>query len=276
MLKVLHHIASHSEPAIKTCFKEHYERLVILLEQAINTDTDVFVEVLSILANLHFAEYDFSSLLQRHNLLGVLLTIFQQCAEGFMDEDVLLEVTGLVGSICHHAGTAQLLVDSGLVRGCGVGVFGAPQPGGITPFSPSKANQLVQLVLDKRSDTFFHPVLAFTCHQMLLFDATRAVLVADPGVVTFLVDCWANGEPDVQEAMEAALDALIAADPAQWGARIMARKFERYNREWLAAVQGGAPAAVSRVVVPGSPSREDGEERLMTFMDFKHQTHVSG
>lgn len=105
-----------------------------------------------------------------------------------------------------------------------------------------------------------------------MFGATRAALVAEPGVLTFLVDCWVSGEPDVQEAMEAALDALIAADPGQWEARIKTLKFERYNRDWLAAVQG-APAAHGRMAgpstSPGSP-KEDGGERLMTFMDFKH------
>lgn len=115
MLKVLHHIAAQDDADIKGCFREHYERLVLLLQQTQQSDTDAFVEVLSILSNLHFPEFDFLGLLRRHNLLAVLLSIVQQCGEGFMDEDVLLEVAGLVGSICHHPGTAQLISESGMV-----------------------------------------------------------------------------------------------------------------------------------------------------------------
>lgn len=126
---------------------------------------------------------------------------------------------------------------------------------------------MVKLVLGKGADSFYHTVLAFTCHQMLLFDSTRQVLLAEPGVLTFLVDCWASGEPEVQEAMEAALDALVAADPAQWQDHVRTLKFERYNRDWLAAVRG-ASASASGTVAPRSAG--DGpHDRLMTFMDFK-------
>lgn len=131
----------------------------------------------------------------------------------------------------------------------------------------AQAQEMVKLVQSKGTDSFYHTVLAFTCHQMLLFEATRQVLVAEPGVLTFLVECWASGEPEVQEAMEAALDALVAADPAQWQEHIRTLKFERYNRDWLAAVRG-ASASASGSVIPRSAG--DGlHDRLMTFLDFK-------
>ena len=126
---------------------------------------------------------------------------------------------------------------------------------------------MVKLVQSKGTDSFYHTVLAFTCHQMLLFEATRTVLMAEPSVLMFLVECWATGEPEVQEAMEAALDALMVADPAQWQDHIRALKFEHYNRDWLAAVRG-ASASTGGTAAPRSAG--DGpHDRLMTFMDFK-------
>lgn len=134
------------------------------------------------------------------------------------------------------------------------------------PPTLTQAKEMVKLVLSKSADSFYHTVLAFTCHQMLLFDSTRQVLLAEPGVLTFLIECWATGEPEVQEAMEAALDALVAADPAQWQEHIRTLKFERYNREWLAAVRGAS--ASSGTVAPRSAG--DGpHDRFMTFTDFQ-------
>jgi len=167
--KVIRNLAQQESLAVRRRFGPYIEQLVLLLK-APEITAELFVEVLGCLANLYLPEFDFFTLVRKHDLLHFLATYAQP---GAVDDDILLEVVMFVGVLCNE-GTAPLLVESGLV------------------------NTLFALMGEKKEDDEFVLQIAFAFNKLMVYDSTRNALLGSTQVVFYLVDLLQDKNKEVR------------------------------------------------------------------------------
>mmetsp|Transcript_8017 Transcript_8017/g.22989 ORF Transcript_8017/g.22989 Transcript_8017/m.22989 type:complete len:794 (-) Transcript_8017:446-2827(-) len=209
IFKVARNISQH-DLAIKKMFQPYMEPLVELLK-APNINSDLFVEVLGTLANLHITEFNFEALVQKHDLLNFISEFAQP---GIVEDDILLEIVIFVGTLCNE-GTAAKIVKSGLVT------------------------KLYHLMSEKKEDDEFVLQIAYTFQKLLMFPATKEELLNSTSVVFYLVDLLQDNNKEVRRTASKALD-VVQDTSEEWATKLRAIKFETHNQEWLEVVDSMA------------------------------------
>ena len=82
-----------------------------MLAKKCKTD-DFLVEVLGTLANLAVPKYNWSAVIQEHELLDFLA---KHLVPGYSEDDIVLEVIILIGTMCQDKKAATLMTNSSVI-----------------------------------------------------------------------------------------------------------------------------------------------------------------
>ena len=170
-------------------------------------DSDVLVEIIGSLASLTADEVDWQNLCTKYELTSNLNKFL---VPGFVEDDIVLEVIMLVGSIAGESECSQLISHSNLVRGL------------YTIFSEDDDDMLAQL--------------CWTFYMLMRHEDTRNIILDQTHVVEKLIELlMPERHPLVSKMADTALDVVMEADE-ELAVPIKQRKFQVHNREWLAKI----------------------------------------
>ena len=203
--KVIRNLSERGD-RVKAKFAPYLPELIRALKEE-EPGSDLMVEVLGTLGNLHCASLDMTETCVEHGLFEYAAILL---SPGEVDDDVALEAVVFVGSVvCEE--NARLVVDAGLVE------------------------SIYALMREKKDDDEFVLQIAHAFRRMLRCGATRDALVRSTQAVFYLVDLLQDVNDDVRKTADAALDAVMDADE-ELAVQIRRLKFEAHNAEWLDAV----------------------------------------
>jgi hypothetical protein len=147
LLKMLRVVSQH-EGATKSLFVPYVSDLAGIVRTA--ADEELVVECLGILGNLSLPELDFESLVTEFELIPF---INEKLMPGAAEDDLILEVVVLVGTIARDEGCATLLAKSGIIQ------------------------NLILLLNSKQEDDEVVLQIVYVFYQMIFHKDTRDVIV---------------------------------------------------------------------------------------------------
>ena len=203
--KVIRNLSERGD-RVKAKFAPYLPEMIRALKEE-EPGSDLMVEVLGTLGNLHCPSLDMTETCVEHGLLEYAAILL---SPGEVDDDVALEAVVFVGSVVSEA-NARLVVDAGLVE------------------------SIYALMREKKDDDEFVLQIAHAFRKMLRCGATRDALVRSTQAVFYLVDLLQDVNEAVRGTADAALDAVMDADE-ELAVQIRRLKFEAHNAEWLDAV----------------------------------------
>lgn len=208
--KLLRNLSQHQSSSVKARFKDYVDKFIILMKSPETTNSpELLVEILGTLGNLTNLDMDFEEHVRTHDLLYFLSMHLQS---GLIEDDIILEVTIFIGTLCDSLETAEMIVSSGLV------------------------SKLYHLMSDKKGDDEMILQIIFTFARLLQFAPTREVLLRQTQVVYYLIDLIYDQNKEVRRIASVSLDTIMDHDE-EWAIQIRRLKFETYNREWLESTE---------------------------------------
>ena len=206
--KLLRNLSQHQGSNVKSRFKDYVDKFILLMKSP-DTSPELLVEILGTLGNLTNLDMEFEEHVRRHDLLYFLSMHLQS---GLIEDDIILEITIFIGTLCDSLETAEMIVDSGLV------------------------SKLYHLMSDKKGDDEMILQIIFTFARLLQFSPTREILLRQTQVVYYLIDLIYDKNKEVRKIASVSLDTIMDHDE-EWAIQIRRLKFETYNREWLEATE---------------------------------------
>ena len=205
LLKLLRGLAAHEGPAQRLA--PYTADLVQLLQQL--EMPELLVELLGMLGALPLHcmpelpriahKYDLVDLLQRH------------LTPGYTEDDVLLEVIVLIGSLAGSEQLAATMADTRILR------------------------SLYLLITEKQEDDELVLQILFALYRFLQADESRQSLLSQTQLVIYLLDLLLDKSSAIRKMSASCLD-VVAEFDEHWASQIRQRKFQMHNKEWLEVI----------------------------------------
>jgi hypothetical protein len=193
----------------------------ILVEIMLEEDNhDLIVEILGCLANMTVydlpATSNWSKLLREYNLINYFSKFL---VPGMAQNDVVLEIVILIGSIATDAPACSILAQGNLIP------------------------TLYQLMKDKTDDTEIL-LQSLNCFDKLLYtQASREVVMYNTRIFADIIESLTHRSAAVRAMAEKMSEFVLEHDRkpdgsvGQLGKQVIKRRFESYNKVWLANTQ---------------------------------------
>ncbi|TPP58871.1 Kinesin-associated protein 3 [Fasciola gigantica] len=213
-------------------------------------DEDFVLESLGCLANLNLKDLDFSRVLTELKLLdwirdklttvskgekrmnstgykshlplpsdlmstASVLPCFPVCS----DDDLILEVVRLVGTVCQDPAAAKIVADADLIP------------------------VLIQLLNAKQEDDEIVCQIVHVFYQLVIHEETRSKLVHSSQAPAYLIDLMHDKNNEVRRLCDISLD-IISDFDSNWGTRIQADRFRWHNSQWLEMIDSASNPTV--------------------------------
>jgi len=175
-----------------------------------STHSDLLVELLGILGNLSGPGINWVKLAEDHNLVPLLTKFLQP---GVVEDDVILEAIIVLGTIASDPKSANLLLN------------------------PTTIPSLAELIVNKQEDDEIVLQCVYTFYRLLLLPEPREMLLKQTQVPSYFIYLLYDKNAEIQKLADQALDLIMDYD-TEWAKKIRKKKFQRYNSEWIKAVQG--------------------------------------
>ncbi|GAA50822.1 kinesin-associated protein 3 [Clonorchis sinensis] len=204
-------------------------------------DEDFVLECLGCLANLSLKDLDFSRILTE---LGLLQWIKQRlsvressAAVGSIsgispydwdtDDDVLLEVIKLTGTICQDPAAAEKLSHAEIVE------------------------KLINILKCKFEDDEIVCQIVHVFYYLVFHKRTIEMTVKSTQVPAYLIDLMHDKNAEIRRVCDLALD-IIAEYDRNWGTRIQAERFRWHNSQWLDMID----SATNHTIIGNDPATD--------------------
>ncbi|KAG5445763.1 Kinesin-associated protein 3, partial [Clonorchis sinensis] len=204
-------------------------------------DEDFVLECLGCLANLSLKDLDFSRILTE---LGLLQWIKQRlsvressAAVGSIsgispydwdtDDDVLLEVIKLTGTICQDPAAAEKLSHAEIVE------------------------KLINILKLKQEDDEIVCQIVHVFYYLVFHKRTIEMTVKSTQVPAYLIDLMHDKNAEIRRVCDLALD-IIAEYDRNWGTRIQAERFRWHNSQWLDMID----SATNHTIIGNDPTTD--------------------
>ncbi|XP_077450880.1 kinesin-associated protein 3a isoform X1 [Stigmatopora argus] len=206
VMKMIRNISQHNGTT-KSLFLDHVGDLAaqISLEQS----EEYMIECLGTLANLTIPDLDWALVLKEYNLVPYLK---DRLKPGAAEDDLILEVVILIGTVSMDDSCAAMLAKSGIIPA------------------------LIELLNAKQEDDEFVCQIVYVFYQMVFHKATRDVIIKDTQAPTYLIDLMHDSNAEIRKVCDNTLDIITEYDE-EWGKRIQNEKFRWYNCQWLEMVE---------------------------------------
>ncbi|XP_061681080.1 kinesin-associated protein 3a isoform X2 [Syngnathoides biaculeatus] len=206
LMKMIRNISQHNGPT-KSLFLDHVGDLAAQINLE-NTEEYV-IECLGSLANLTIPDLDWALVLKEYNLVPYLK---DRLKPGAAEDDLILEVVILIGTVSMDDSCAAMLAKSGIIPA------------------------LIELLNAQQVDDEFVCQIVYVFYQMVFHKATRDVIINDTQAPTYLIDLMHDNNAEIRKVCDNTLD-IIAEYDEEWGKRIQNEKFRWYNCQWLEMVE---------------------------------------
>ncbi|KAM9331295.1 kinesin-associated protein 3 [Gastrophryne carolinensis] len=207
LMKMIRNISQHDGPT-KNLFIDYVGDLAAQISNA--GEEEFVVECLGTLANLTIPDLDWQLVLQEYKLVPYLKEKLQP---GVAEDDLVLEVVVMLGTVSMDDSGAALLAKSG--------------------FIPA----LIQLLNAQQEDDEFVCQIIYVFYQMVFHQATRNAILKETQVPAYLIDLMHDKNDEIQKVCHDTLD-IVAEWDKEWAQKIKSEKFRWHNSQWLEMVEG--------------------------------------
>ncbi|XP_051926084.1 kinesin-associated protein 3a [Hippocampus zosterae] len=206
LMKMIRNISQHAGPT-KSLFLDHVGDLAAQIDA--EKAEEYVIECLGTLANLTIPDLDWALVLKEYRLVPYLK---ERLKPGAAEDDLILEVVILIGTVSMDDSCAAMLAKSGIIPA------------------------LIELLNAQQEDDEFVCQIVYVFYQMVFHKATRDVIIKDTQAPTYLIDLMHDSNAEIRKVCDNTLD-IIAEYDDEWGKRIQNEKFRWYNCQWLEMVE---------------------------------------
>ncbi|CAK6977724.1 kinesin-associated protein 3a isoform X1 [Scomber scombrus] len=206
VMKMIRNLSQHNG-STRSLFLDHVGDLAV---QISDDEAEEFViECLGTLANLTIPDLDWALVLQDYNLVPYLKN---RLKPGSAEDDLILEVVIMIGTVSMDDSCAALLAKSGIIPA------------------------LIELLNAQQEDDEFVCQIVYVFYQMVFHKATRDVIIKDTQAPAYLIDLMHDSNAEIRKVCDNTLD-IIAEYDEEWGKKIQNEKFRLHNGQWLEIVK---------------------------------------
>ncbi|XP_033122038.1 kinesin-associated protein 3-like [Anneissia japonica] len=206
LLKMIRNISQHDGPT-KTSFIEFISNIAEVIRQS--EDEDLVLEALGILANLTIPDLDYELIVREYQLVP---WIKERLQPGAAEDDLVLEVVMLVGTVATDDSCAAVLAKSGIIQ-C-----------------------LIDLLNAKQEDDEIVCQIVYVFYQMVFHEATRQVIIRETQAPDYLIDLMHDKNVEIRKVCDNTLDIICEFDE-ECAKKIKLEKFRWHNSQWLEMVE---------------------------------------
>ncbi|XP_060773419.1 kinesin-associated protein 3a [Neoarius graeffei] len=206
MMKMIRNISQHDGPS-KNLFIDYVGDFAAQIGQ--NEDEEFMIECLGTLANLTIPDLDWELVLKEYNLVPFLK---DHLKPGSAEDDLVLEVVILIGTVSMDDSCAAMLAKSGIIPA------------------------LIELLNAQQEDDEFVCQIVYVFYQMVFHQATRDVIIKETQAPAYLIDLMHDKNAEICKVCDNTLD-IIAEYDEEWGRKIQNEKFRWHNSQWLEMVE---------------------------------------
>ncbi|XP_052673915.1 kinesin-associated protein 3-like [Crassostrea angulata] len=206
LMKMIRNLSQHDGPT-KNLFVDYISDLAqaVLNEE----DEDFGLECLGILGNLTIPDLDYELILKEYNLIP---WIKSRLEPGACEDDWVLEVIILVGTVCNDDACAKMLAEANIIQ------------------------SLIELLNAKQEDDEMVCQIVYVFYQMIFHESTREVIIKDTQAPAYLIDLMHDKNSEIRKVCDNTLD-MIAEFDEEWAKKIQLEKFRWHNSQWLEMVE---------------------------------------
>uniref|UniRef100_A0A2K6EIF0 Kinesin associated protein 3 n=1 Tax=Propithecus coquereli TaxID=379532 RepID=A0A2K6EIF0_PROCO len=181
-----------------------------LAAQISNDEEEEFViECLGTLANLTIPDLDWELVLKEYKMVPYLK---DKLKPGAAEDDLVLEVVIMIGTVSMDDSCAALLAKSGIIPA------------------------LIELLNAQQEDDEFVCQIIYVFYQMVFHQATRDVIIKETQAPAYLIDLMHDKNNEIRKVCDNTLD-IIAEYDEEWAKKIQSEKFRWHNSQWLEMVE---------------------------------------
>ncbi|XP_041482280.1 kinesin-associated protein 3 [Lytechinus variegatus] len=206
LLKMIRNISQHDGPS-KTQFIEYISDVARIIKES--NDEELVVEALGIMANLTIPDLDYEMII---NEFGLVPWIKEKLEPGAAEDDLVLEVVMLVGTVATDDSCAAMLAKSGIIQ------------------------SLIELLNAKQEDDEIVCQIVYVFYQMVFHEATREVIIKLTQAPAYLIDLMHDKNAEIRKVCDNTLD-IISEFDEEWARKIKLEKFRWHNSQWLEMVE---------------------------------------
>ncbi|XP_006812486.1 kinesin-associated protein 3-like [Saccoglossus kowalevskii] len=206
LMKMIRNISQHDGPA-KNLFVDYISDLANVIKSY--DDEEFVIETLGILSNLNIPDLDYELLLKEY---GLVSWIKERLQPGAAEDDLVLEVVMLVGTVTSDDSCAAMLAMSGIIQ------------------------SLIELLNAKQEDDEIVCQIVYVFYQMVFHQATREVIVKETQAPAYLIDLMHDKNAEIRKVCDNTLD-IISEFDEEWAKKIQLEKFRWHNSQWLEMVE---------------------------------------
>ncbi|OXB84249.1 UNVERIFIED_CONTAM: hypothetical protein H355_007132 [Colinus virginianus] len=210
LMKMIRNISQHDGPT-KNLFIDYVGDLAA---QISNDEEEEFViECLGTLANLTLPDLDWELVLKEYKLVPYLKDKLKPgLYKGSAEDDLVLEVVIMIGTVSMDDSCAALLAKSGIIPA------------------------LIELLNAQQEDDEFVCQIIYVFYQMVFHQATRDVIIKETQAPAYLIDLMHDKNAEIRKVCDNTLD-IIAEYDEEWAKKIQSEKFRWHNSQWLEMVE---------------------------------------
>ena len=202
LMKMIRNISQHDGPT-KRDFMNYISDLAGMIKNF--QDEEYVVECVGILGNLNIPEVEYSMMLKEYDLLEYIKS---KIKPGSAEDDLVLEVIIMTGTIASDESCATMLASSGIIH------------------------DLIELLRAKQEDDELVLQIVYVFYQMIFHQATRNVIVKETQAPAYLIDLMHDKNEEVRKVCDNTLDIISECDK-EWAEKIQVEKFRWHNSQWL-------------------------------------------
>ncbi|XP_047230574.1 kinesin-associated protein 3a isoform X2 [Girardinichthys multiradiatus] len=206
VMKMIRNLSQHGG-ATKNLFLDHVGDLAAQISE--EEAEEFVIECLGTLANLTIPDLDWELVLKEYNLVPYLK---DRLKPGSAEDDLILEVVILIGTVSMDDSCAAMLAKSGIIPA------------------------LIDLLNAQQEDDEFVCQILYVFYQMVFHKATRDVIIKDTQAPVYFIDLMHDSNAAIRQVCDNTLD-IIAEYDEEWGKMIQTAKFCFYNSQWLEMVE---------------------------------------
>ncbi|KAL4218964.1 Kinesin-associated protein 3 [Mactra antiquata] len=206
MMKMIRNVSEHDGPT-KNLFIDYISDLA---EATLHSeDEDFALECLGVFGNLTIPDLDYELILKEYQLIP---WIKRKLQPGSAEDDWVLQVIILVGTVCNDDISAKMLAESGIIQ------------------------SLIELLNAKQEDDEMVCQIVYVFYQMIFHESTREVIIKDTQAPAYLIDLMHDKNAEIRKVCDNTLD-IIAEFDEEWAKKIQLEKFRWHNSQWLEMVE---------------------------------------
>ncbi|CAH6789387.1 Kifap3 [Phodopus roborovskii] len=206
LMKMIRNISQHDGPT-KNLFIDYVGDLAAQISS--DEEEEFVIECLGTLANLTIPDLDWELVLKEYKLVPFLK---DKLKPGTAEDDLVLEVVIMIGTVSMDDSCAALLAKSGIIPA------------------------LIELLNAQQEDDEFVCQIIYVFYQMVFHQATRDVIIKETQAPAYLIDLMHDKNNEIRKVCDNTLD-IIAEYDEEWAKKIQSEKFRWHNSQWLEMVE---------------------------------------